>query len=206
MSDLMHAAMQEIEKEEAVVKQAVETLLRFATGVPEGSELREGLQETPERVLRAFREWFDGYNCDVTATIKSFRDGAERGTSKEMVIVQGIPVFSHCEHHLAPIFGVVHIGYIPNGAILGLSKFKRITDIFARRLQVQERLTSQIADALNDSLEPLGVAVIVEARHMCMESRGVNTPGSITKTTALRGVFDTEQKVREEFLMHLARK
>jgi GTP cyclohydrolase I len=161
--------------------------------------LREGLQETPARAAKAFMDMMSGYQSQACDVAKVFEDGAENSNDNEMVIVSDIPLYSLCEHHMLPIFGYIHVGYIPNGKILGLSKFKRVADIFAKRLQVQERLTAQVADAIDENLLPKGCAVLVEARHMCMEMRGVKTTGSVTRTTAIRGVFN-EHKVRAEFL------
>lgn len=159
---------------------------------------RAGLHETPARVLRAWRFWTQGMHQDPKAVLKTFDDGAE-GVD-EMVVVKGIELYSHCEHHMAPFFGTAHIAYIPRGRIVGLSKLARVADIFARRLQVQERLTNQIADCINDVLDPLGVGVVVEAKHFCMCSRGVGKQGSTTVTSALRGVFREKPEVRSEFL------
>lgn len=159
---------------------------------------RGGLLETPKRAVKAWREWTSGYGKDPGEILKVFDDGAEG--CDEMVVVHGIPVYSHCEHHLAPIFGEATIAYIPNGKIVGLSKLPRLVDIFARRLQVQERLTNQVADAIMQHLEPKGCGVVVKARHMCMESRGINRPGTSTTTSALRGVFKDDPSARAEFL------
>lgn len=159
---------------------------------------RPGLVETPARVAKAWQEWFGGYDRKPEDILKVFEDGAE-GVN-ELVLVDNIPVYSHCEHHLAPFFGVAHIGYIPNGRIVGLSKMSRLVDVFSRRLQVQERLTKQIADALDENLKPVGVGVIVECRHMCMESRGVERVGSSTTTSALRGVLMDNGSARAEFM------
>lgn len=159
---------------------------------------REGLRETPKRVVKAWKHWFSGYGQDPKEVLKVFQDGAEG--CDQMVLETDIPVYSFCEHHMAPIFGVAHIAYIPNGKVVGLSKLARVTDIFARRLQVQERLTNQIADALNDHLEPLGVGVIIQARHGCMESRGVCKHGVVTTTSALRGALKDEASTRAEFM------
>lgn len=162
------------------------------------TELREGIARTPERVAHAWLEWTRGYDADAAELIKTFEDGAEG--YDQMVLLKSIPVYSHCEHHLAPIFGVAHVAYIPDKKIIGLSKIPRIVDIFARRLQVQERMTAQIADALNDGLKPLGVGVVINARHFCMESRGVHRQGISTVTSALRGVMLTNGDARREFL------
>lgn len=159
---------------------------------------RGGLIETPARALKAWKFWTQGYSQKPEDVLKEFEDGGEK--YDQMVIVRDIPIYSHCEHHLAPIFGVAHIAYIPNGKVVGLSKLKRLADVFARRLQVQERLTQQIADALQQHLNPLGVGVVIKARHMCMESRGICTQGSETITSALRGVIRDEPQTRAEFM------
>lgn len=159
---------------------------------------REGLAETPDRVAKAWEFWTSGYDQDPADVLKVFEDGADG--YDEMVAVVDIPVYSKCEHHLADIFGRATVAYIPNGKIVGLSKLSRLVDIFARRLQVQERLTVQIADALEEHLEPVGVGVKVEARHMCMESRGLCQQGHHTVTTALRGAMKDEPQARMEFL------
>lgn len=159
---------------------------------------REGLHETPARVAKAWRHWCSGYDKNPSEVLKVFADGAEK--YDQMVTVKDIPIYSHCEHHMAPIFGTVTISYIPNGKIVGLSKLSRLADMFARRLQVQERLTDQIADALFEHLEPLGVGVVIKARHMCMESRGVCQQGHHTITTALRGAMKDCETTRAEFL------
>lgn len=159
---------------------------------------RGGLLETPARVVKAWGERFWGYGQDPADVLKVFEDGAER--CDQMVVVSNIPIYSKCEHHLEDIFGVVHIGYIPSGKVVGLSKLARVADIFARRCQVQERLTNQIADALDENLSPQGVGVVIEARHMCMESRGVRTPGTTTTTSALRGDMLSDAATRAEFL------
>jgi GTP cyclohydrolase I len=159
---------------------------------------REGLLKTPERFARAWRHWTSGYEQDPSTVLRSFADGAER--YDEMILLRNVPIWSHCEHHLAPFFGVAHIGYVPDKRIIGLSKISRIVDVFAHRLQVQERLTNQIADALQDGLVPKGVGVLIECRHTCMESRGIHQAGITTSTCALRGVFRTETATRNEFL------
>lgn len=159
--------------------------------------LREGLKETPDRVAKAWAFWLSGYDRDPVDVLKVFEDGAEG--YDEMVMVKDIPVYSKCEHHLADIFGTATIAYIPNGKVVGLSKLSRLTDIFARRLQVQERLTCQIADALQEHLEPKGCGVILKCRHLCMESRGLCQQGHHTVTSALRGVLK-EGEPRSEFL------
>lgn len=159
---------------------------------------REGLRETPRRFLQAWREWTSGYEKNVADVLTVFEDGAEN--YDEIVLVKNIPLFSHCEHHAAPFWGHAHIAYIPAAKILGLSKFARVVDIFARRLQVQERLTSQIAHALNNALRPQAMGVVLECRHMCLESRGVRAPGTITTTSCLLGAFKEVAEARAEFL------
>ncbi len=159
---------------------------------------REGLIETPKRVLKAWKHWTSGYNKEPKDVLKVFTDGAER--YDEMIVENDLPFYSHCEHHLAPFFGTATIAYIPDGKVCGLSKMHRVLDIFARRLQMQERLTVQTADALMSLLQPKGVGVIIKARHFCKESRGIGIQGSFTTTSALRGKFLTEPSVRAEFL------
>jgi len=172
----------------------IENLLRVVGEDP----TREGLRETPQRVLKAWRFMTRGYRMNPVDVLKTFEDGGER--YDQMLSVSGIQFFSNCEHHMLPFFGTCTIAYIPNGRILGLSKFARVVDIYAARLQVQERLTQQIADALFKHLEPKGVGVTLQARHMCMESRGVQKVGSVTTTTSLRGVIRDDPKAREEYL------
>lgn len=160
---------------------------------------REGTGETPARVAKAWKHWTSGYAVDIPELLKTFKDGSEN--YEQMVIVKDIPIYSKCEHHLADIFGTASIAYIPKGKIVGLSKLSRLADAFARRLQVQERLTDNIADALAEHLEPLGVGVLIRARHMCMESRGICQQGHHTVTIALRGVMKDDAKARQEFLL-----
>lgn len=157
---------------------------------------RGGLKDTPKRVTKAWQEWTSGYVVDIAALFKVFEDGAE--SCDEMVTRLSIPLYSHCEHHLAAIIGVAHVAYIPDGKVVGLSKLDRVVDAFARRLQVQERLTNQIADAIMEHLKPKGVGVQVVARHLCVESRGVRHANSTTVTTALRGVYKNPE-VKQEF-------
>ena len=159
---------------------------------------RGGLAETPERVAKAWEFWASGYKQDPLALLKCFDDGAEG--CDEMVVIKDIPFYTHCEHHLAPFFGTATIAYIPDGRVVGLSKLSRVLDVFARRLQVQERLTTQVADALVQGLGPKGVGVLIKARHLCMESRGVCKQGHHTITSALRGVIKDEPSARAEFL------
>jgi GTP cyclohydrolase I len=158
---------------------------------------REGLRETPDRFLKAFKFWTQGYDQDPDEVLKTFEDGAEY--YDQLIFVSNIPVYSLCEHHLTPFFGVAHVGYIPSHRIVGLSKIPRVVDIFARRLQCQERLTRQIADALWLGLEPAAVGVVMRCRHMCMESRGVQKSGCTTVTSALHGALRDEPDCRAEF-------
>lgn len=157
---------------------------------------REGLQDTPKRVEKMIKKVFGGYGRDPKDVITTF-DGENYD---EMVVVKDIEFFSMCEHHMMPFFGKVHIAYIPGKKILGLSKFARVTEIFARRLQNQERLTQQIADALHEALNPRGVAVVIEAKHLCMMARGVEKQNSEVTTSALRGLFKKNTDTRNEFL------
>lgn len=163
-----------------------------------GEPDREGLNDTPQRFAKAWEYWTKGYDESTEEILKSFADGATG--YDEMVIETNIPVYSKCEHHLADIFGVAHVCYVPDGRIVGLSKIVRLVEHFARRLQVQERLTIQVADTSHAALSAKGVGVVLQCRHMCMESRGVNRPGVITTTSALRGVVKDVPEARAEFM------
>lgn len=175
-------------------KQGVRALLEFMGEDPQ----RQGLLETPDRFMRAWQFYSHGYKELAPDVLKVFQDGAEQ--VDELVLVRDIPVYSHCEHHLAPFFGVAHVGYIPNGSVVGLSKLARLVNVYARRLQVQERLTQQIAHALHEALRPVGVGVVLNCRHLCMEARGVRTSGSSTITSCLLGAVKDEASARAEFL------
>ena len=175
-----------------------EAAARLLDGAEGEQADREGLQETPARVAKAWEFWTSGYGQNAAEILKVFEDGAEG--YDEMVVVKDIPIYSHCEHHLAAIFGTATVAYIPDGRIVGLSKLSRLTDMHARRLQVQERLTNDIAEDLWTHLRPRGVGVLIRARHMCMESRGVCQQGHHTITTALRGVFKDQSETRAEFM------
>jgi len=180
------------------VKELIEKLLVELGEDPS----REGLQNTPERVANSMKFLTGGYwvNIDELVNDALFEDP----NTDEMVIIKDIDVFSLCEHHMLPFFGKCHVSYIPNGKIIGLSKIPRIVDAFGRRLQVQERLTTQIANSLNDILKPKGVAVVVDALHLCMSMRGVEKQNSFTTTSSMLGAFKTNASTRSEFLSLLA--
>ncbi len=157
---------------------------------------REGLLKTPERVAKSFKFLTKGYEQDPKEILNKALFST---TNDEMVLVRDIEFYSLCEHHILPIIGRVHVAYIPNGKVVGLSKIPRVVEVFARRLQIQEQLTEQIADAINEAIEPKGVAVVVHARHMCMEMRGVEKINSTTVSSALRGLFKSDLRTRNEF-------
>jgi len=157
---------------------------------------REGLKETPDRILRSWKELFSGYEQNPQDVLKVFEDGA----CDEMVVLKHIEFYSTCEHHFLPFFGHISIGYLPHKKVVGVSKLARLTEIFTRRLQIQERLTSQIADSLMDMLDPKGVIVICEAQHLCMTARGVEKQRSQMVTSAIRGIFKTNPQAKQEFL------
>lgn len=181
------------------IEKAVRDILEAIGEEPE----REGLLETPKRVANMFEEIFGGLHTDPKQFIKVFHQEGE----DDMVTVRDIPLYSMCEHHLLPFVGVAHIAYIPrDGRIIGLSKMARIVNCFARRPQVQERLTGQIADFIQDTLNPQGVAVIIEAEHLCMTMRGIKASGSKTQTSALRGVMRSDMRSRSEVLALLTEK
>ena len=173
---------------------AVRTLLRWAGDDP----AREGLVDTPLRVARAWREWFSGYALDPDAYLA--RTFEEVEGYDEMVVLRDIPFESHCEHHLAPIIGKAHVGYLPGGKVVGISKLARVVEAYARRLQVQEKLTAQIADCIERVLMPRGVGVVIEASHECMTTRGVHTRGVSMVTSTMRGSFRDDARTRAEFL------
>jgi len=179
-------------REEA--ENAVRTLLRWAGDDPE----REGLLDTPGRVVRAYEEWFRGYDIDPLDYLK--RTFEEVGGYDEMVVLRNIPFESYCEHHVAPIIGKAHVGYIPTDRVVGISKLARVVHGYAKRLQVQEKLTAQIAQAITDVLAPQGVAVVIEASHQCMTTRGVHTHGVTMVTSQMLGLFRRDPRTRQEFL------
>jgi GTP cyclohydrolase I len=158
---------------------------------------RQGLQKTPSRVAASWTELTEGYRTDLKELLN---DALFNEDANEMVIVRDIEMYSLCEHHLLPFFGKCHVAYIPKGKVIGLSKLPRIVDMFSRRLQVQERMTTQIADAINDLLHPLGVAVVIEAQHLCMMMRGIQKQNSKATTSAMLGCFQTNATTRAEFL------
>ena len=173
---------------------AVKTLLAFAGDDPS----REGLVETPKRVIKAYEEFFAGYNEDPEEVLSKTFEQVEG--YDEMVIVKGIRVESHCEHHMVPILGVAHVGYIPDKRVVGISKLARIIDIFGKRLQTQETMTAQVADTINSVLKPKGVAVVIDAAHQCMTTRGVHKPTASTVTSRMLGLFRTDPRTRMEFM------
>jgi len=170
---------------------------RFLKSVGEDPD-RPGLLETPHRVAKAWKHWTSGYALNPAEVLKTFEDGAEE--YNELIVVRNIPVYSHCEHHLAPFFGKATVGYMPAGKIVGLSKLTRLVEGFAKRLQVQERLTIQVANALMEHLQPKAVGVVVRCRHLCMESRGIKTAGEETVTSAMLGELQPNLAMRTEFL------
>ena len=157
---------------------------------------REGLEKTPQRVRKAYEFMYGGYKEDPNKILKS---ALFTSSNDEMVLLKDIEFYSTCEHHLLPIIGRVHVAYIPDGKVVGLSKIPRVVNVFARRMQIQEQLTEQIADAINATIRPKGVAVVVQARHMCMEMRGVEKINSTTTSSALRGLFKKDERTRSEF-------
>jgi GTP cyclohydrolase I len=183
--------------DDAKIEQGVRLILE---GIGEDAE-RAGLRETPERVARMYREVFAGIGQDASQLV-TVVEGADHD---EMIMVRDIPLFSICEHHLIPFSGKAHVAYIPNKAqqITGLSKIARVVDLLSKRPQVQERLTTQIAEALDTALEPRGVFVVIEAEHFCMTMRGIKKPGAQTVTSAVRGLFRTDARTRQEAMQHI---
>ena len=175
-------------------EKAVKTLIEWAGDNPD----REGLIETPKRVVKAYEQFFEGYNLDPEEILTKTFEEVEG--YDEMVIVKDIRLESHCEHHIVPILGKAHIGYIPNNRVVGISKLARIVDVFGKRLQTQETMTSQIANVIQKVLDPKGVAVVIDASHQCMTTRGVHKPESSTVTSAMKGVFKENAVTRNEFL------
>ena len=179
-------------REEAM--QAVKTLIAWAGDNPN----REGLIETPKRVVDAYKEFFDGYKMNPDEILSKTFEEVEG--YDEMVIIKNIRLESHCEHHIVPILGIAHVAYMPNKKVVGISKLARLVDVYAKRLQIQETLTAQIAETIQRVLDPLGVAVLIDASHQCMTTRGVHKPESSTVTKRMLGVFKTDKNVRSEFM------
>jgi GTP cyclohydrolase IA len=186
------AALEKPSREEA--EAAVRTLIRWAGDDPD----REGLRATPSRVVRAYEEWFAGYNDDPNAYLK--RTFHETGGYDEVVVLRDIRFESHCEHHMAPVIGRVHIGYLPRNRVIGISKLARLVEVYARRLQIQEKMTAEIAACLDSVLKPHGVAVVAEGTHQCMTTRGIHKPGVTMVTSRMLGVFRNNAETRQEFL------
>ncbi len=173
---------------------AVRTLLRWSGEDP----AREGLLETPKRVVEAYKDWFSGYAVDPRAYLK--RTFEEMAGYDEMVVLRDIEFESHCEHHMAPIIGRAHVGYLPTSKVVGISKLARVVDVFARRFQVQEKMTAEIARCINDVLQPRGVGVVIEAVHECMTTRGIHKRGVSMITSKMLGTFRSDARTRSEFL------
>ena len=192
------AKVQKLKPSEKQVEDAVRTLLAWAGDDPG----RQGLKDTPSRVARAYKEWFKGYDEDPEAMLKRTFD--ETAGYDEIITLRDIPFQSFCEHHLAPITGFAHIGYLPKGRVVGISKLARVVDAFARRLQIQERLTAQIADTIQKVLKPEGVAVVIKATHGCMTTRGVHKHGAGMVTSRMLGCFRENQATRHEFMTGLS--
>lgn len=179
---------------QAEAEDAVRVLLSWAGDDP----TREGLLDTPKRVAKAYRELFSGYDLDAKDVLGTFFE--EVGGYDDIILVRDIPFFSHCEHHMVPIIGKAHVAYLPNGRVLGLSKIARVVEIFGRRLQTQETMTAQIASAIETTLKPRGVAVMIDAEHMCMSMRGVQKQGSTTLTTSFTGAFKKDPAEQARFM------
>ena len=179
---------------------AVRTLISWAGDDPS----REGLLETPKRVVKSYEEFYGGYDKDPKEILSKVFEEIEG--YDEIVLVKDIPLQSHCEHHMVPIIGKAHVAYLPDQRVVGLSKLARVVDMFGKRLQTQETMTAQIADTINDVLQPKGVAVVIDAEHQCMSSRGVHKHGSSTITSRMLGVFRENQKSRMEFLNLISNK
>ena len=179
---------------QASAEDAVRTLLRWAGEDPK----REGLLDTPKRVVEAYRDWFSGYSVDPKEYLR--RTFEEMAGYDEMIVLRDIEFESHCEHHMAPIIGRAHVGYLPTGKVVGISKLARVVDVFARRFQVQEKMTAEIARCIDEVLQPRGVGVVIEAAHECMTTRGVHKRGVSMITSKMLGSFRTDARTRSEFL------
>lgn len=187
-------AKKPIKVTKAEAEEAVRTLLRWAGEDP----AREGLLETPKRVVEAYGDWFSGYSVDPREYLQ--RTFEEMAGYDEMVVLRDIEFESHCEHHMAPIIGKAHVGYLPTTKVVGISKLARVVDVFARRFQVQEKMTAEIARCINDVLQPRGVGVVIEAAHECMTTRGVHKRGVSMITSKMLGAFRDDARTRAEFL------
>ncbi len=213
MNDIMGAGVSDLtenlarERTEAVARrpsrkeaeEAVRTLIRWAGDDPD----REGLLGTPDRVVRAYEEFFAGYTSDPVELLQ--RTFEETDGYDEMVVLRDIRFESHCEHHVVPIIGVVHVGYLPKRRVVGISKLARVVEVYARRLQIQEKMTAQIANTINEVMQPHGVGVVVEAAHQCMTTRGVHKPGVDMVTSRMLGEFRDNPTTRREFLSMIGR-
>ena len=175
-------------------EEAVRTLIKWAGDNP----AREGLKDTPKRVVKSYEEFFDGYSSDPEEILQ--RTFSETEGYDEMVVLRDIRLESHCEHHMLPIIGRAHIAYIPMKRVVGISKLARVVDIYAKRMQIQEKLTAQIANSINKTLQPKGVAVVIEATHQCMSTRGVHKSGAIMQTSHMIGAFREDKRTRQEFM------
>jgi len=184
-------------KEEA--EEAVRTLIRWAGDDPD----REGLKGTPDRVARSYREFFAGYDLDPREVLQ--RTFSETGGYDEMVLLRDITLESYCEHHMVPIIGLAHIAYMPHRRVVGISKLARVMEVYAKRLQIQEKLTTEIATTINEVLQPRGVAVVIEASHQCIATRGIHKPGSKMVTSHVLGCFRDDPSTRREFLAMIGR-
>lgn len=194
-SDLpIHTAKPLVRPDRAAAEEAVRTLIQWAGDDPK----REGLLDTPARVVRAYEEFFAGYLEDPVQILS--RTFSEVEGYDEMIVMQDIRFESHCEHHMVPVIGKAHVAYLPDRRVVGISKLARLVDIYARRLQIQEKMTVQIADTLNEVLQPKGVAVVIEAAHQCMTTRGVHKPGARLVTSRMLGAFRSDSATRREFL------
>lgn len=199
-SDLpTHTAKPLVRPDRAAAEEAVRTLIQWAGDDPN----REGLLDTPARVVRAYEEFFAGYLEDPVQILS--RTFSEVEGYDEMIVMQDIRFESHCEHHMVPVIGKAHVAYLPDRRVVGISKLARLVDIYARRLQIQEKMTVQIADTLNEVLQPKGVAVVIEAAHQCMTTRGVHKPGARLVTSRMLGAFRSDSATRREFLAIIGR-
>jgi len=180
-------------------EQAIETLLRYAGDDPE----REGLADTPRRVALAYKDWFSGYGEDPVSYLQ--RTFEEVEGYDELIVLRDITFESHCEHHMAPIIGVAHVGYLPDRKVVGISKLARVVETFARRLQVQEKLTAQVANCIENVLKPMGVGVVIDASHQCMTTRGIHKPGVSMVTSQMLGIFRKDARTRAEFLQMIGK-